>query len=228
MPEELALNPKESCRVLDLFVSSMFEKSPLAGPTDLVKFCAVCGEYHTDHLERCEACRLTMCSLCYMLPDCPVDHKDTPYHYNIRDNEPDGIDLLRATQRDSDSETLWPKAGMKLWDKLCQKVRVCSDSPIFTYEWGLYTMSAPILAVGVVLALIKMLLSLLVHRKGGDYTGRFRARRTGPDSSARGNSTAHWASGLGGANGCNGCPLFASMMGTTSSPPANRRCGTMG
>ena len=56
-------------------------------PADLVKFCSVCGEYHSDSLERCEACRLTLCRQCFMMPECTVDHKDSPHHYNIRDSD---------------------------------------------------------------------------------------------------------------------------------------------
>ena len=59
----------------------------LPKPADLVKYCSVCGEYHTYSLERCEACCLTLCQLCFTMPDCPVDHKDSPHHYNYRDSD---------------------------------------------------------------------------------------------------------------------------------------------
>ena len=59
----------------------------LPKPADLGKYCSVCGEYHTYSLERCEACCLTLCQLCFTMPDCPVDHKDSPHHYNYRDSD---------------------------------------------------------------------------------------------------------------------------------------------
>ena len=51
----------------------------------IVKMCVRCHTIRTDLLETYEACHSVLCPPCYLIPDCPENHDQSPYHVGVTD-----------------------------------------------------------------------------------------------------------------------------------------------